>query len=206
MNKHLIIVPLLVLLFSCKEKLKNEQVEEYVYFYTKDKNLKPLTDKHPSYKAVVSGDSIYFFEPDTILIHQEKFGRTKDGIYLLRDKDSLLLYSFKIREKVHRDTSLQYFFYENAILIEKKEYYLDEKNYTLYHFIESGWDETLDSYYMEDEGFICFYKYANDYFLYLDSPNATKVSPAFLTDTSFFALLQMREKDKKIGRIFDEDK
>jgi hypothetical protein len=56
---------------------------------------------------------------------------------------------------------------------------------------------------MDGEGFICFYKYADDNFIYLDTPDAIELSSQFLTDSTFFAMLKMREIDKRMGRKFE---
>jgi hypothetical protein len=85
-------------------------------------------------------------------------------------------------------------------LVQKKKYLVNNKQYTILHFLETGFDETVDSYYLEGEDFICFYKYADNDFLYLDSPEASKVSTQFLKDSTFFAMLKLRKIDEYMGR------
>jgi len=81
-------------------------------------------------------------------------------------------------------------------LVAKKKYIINEVEYQIYHFLESDYDTTLDSYYLVGEGFICFYEFKGSEFLYLDSPKALEVYKIFSEDYSFNAVLQaemMRE-------------
>lgn len=198
MRKYLIVSSLLVFC-SCQIK---EPSKEFRYFYTTEVTLDSLTNKPLAYKSIVSADSVSIFD-DQRLLNKIRYKLTDSGICVLTDTSSLLLYPFKDTSKILRDESLHSFFYNSVRLINKRSYSFKGQKKIVYHFIESGFDETLDSYYLEDVGFICFYKYAQDHYLFLDSPDAFEISGQFLGDSSFFAMIHMREIDKKMGRKFE---
>lgn len=198
MRNYFIYVSVLFISISCQRK---DIEKEYVYFSTNELRVNTLHNKFVKYKALLSSDSIKLFDNQD-LITKFKYSITDNGIYIIKDTTSFLLYSFTDSTNVIRPNELLPSFHKSVRLVEKKDYQIKNKKRTVYHFVESGYDETLDSYYMEEEGFICFYKYAEDNFLYLDSPDAIELSSQFLTDSTFFAMLKMRETDKKMGRKF----
>lgn len=188
-----------LVIFSCQ---RGETEKEYIYFSTKDLKIDTLHNKAIKYKAILTSDSIKLFDNQS-LITKFKYSIADDGIYVVKDRTSVLLYSFTDSINIVRPNGLIPPFYKSVRLVDKRDYQLKDKKRTIYHFVESGYDETLDSYYMEGEGFICFYKYAEDSFLYLDSPDAIELSSQFLNDSTFFAMLKMRIIDKKMGRRFE---
>ena len=188
-----------LMFFSCQRR---ETEKEYIYFFSKDLKIDTLHNKAIKYKSILSSDSIKLFDNQS-LITKFKYSITDNGIYVVKDGTSSLLYSFTDSTNIVRPDGLIPPFYKSVRLVDKKDYQLKGKKRTIYHFVESGYDETLDSYYMDGEGFICFYKYADDNFIYLDTPDAIELSSQFLTDSTFFAMLKMREIDKRMGRKFE---
>lgn len=198
MKKYIYIL-LFLFALSCKE---NKEHIEYSYFYTKELKLDSLANKTTTYKAILINDTLKLYHLND-LIQKSKYKISDEGIYIDTNRNLQLLYSFNNKAEIKRAENLLPFFYKSVKLTDRKDYYLKNEKFTIYHFIEKGGDETLDSYYLKGEGFICFYKYADDKFLYLNSPKAIKVSAQFLNDKTFFAMLKMKEIDKKMGRKFE---
>lgn|SRR5690606_24817878 len=195
------IIFILVLTVSCSQK----NVEEKVLYYietNRDELISGLRKDFFKYRVIIKDDSVNIFNKNQFIYNLE-YKIDKKGIYILKDKKPKLLYSFEINNRIKRDDYLTDFFYDEVELIGKKAYNINNKNFTIYHFLEYGVSETLDSYYLEDEGFICFYKYDSDDFIYLDSPKAYELSSEFLRDSTFFAQLKLRKLDLQMGRKFD---
>jgi len=185
---------LFVLFLSCVQKEK--VVTEYNYFTGDIWNLKSMEDRQVEYKALLEGDSLSIYERDNRLKIKFKFTLDSKGIYVLGKNERKLLYPFENNVKMHRDSILSYYFYKEVEMVAKKKYIINEVEYQIYHFLESDYDTTLDSYYLVGEGFICFYEFKGSEFLYLDSPKALEVYKIFSEDYSFNAVLQaemMRE-------------
>lgn len=199
MRNYFLYVLVFLIFISCKRK---EAEKEFIYFSSKELKIDTLNNKLVKYKALLSPDSIKLFDNQN-LIGRFNYNIINKGIYIIIDGTASLLYSLTDSANTVRPDELFPPFYKNVQLVDKKYYQLKGKKTTVYHFVESGYDETLDSYYMEGEGFICFYKYADDFFIYLNSPNAIELSSQFLTDSTFFAMLKMKEIDKKMGRKSD---
>lgn len=185
--------------FSC-HKIETER--KYSYFSSTDLKIDSLHKKNVKFKSIISTDSVKLFN-DQGLMTQFKYSISDTSINFVKDKKISILYSFTDSTNIARPNELLPLFYKNVRLVNKKDYQINDKKKTIYHFIESGYDETLDSYYLEGEGFICFYKYSDKHFLYLDSPNSIEVSSQFLTDSTFFSMLKMRNTDKMMGRKFE---
>lgn len=203
MARCLIYILISLIFFSC---IKKETNSEFSYFYSEELKIDKMTDKSTAYKAILGNDSLLLYSASRGLMKKVKYKIKVDGIYVIKDKELLLLYPFDRGVEIKRPKKLTSFFYPKVTLVEKKNYYTEGgKKNTIYHFVEGGFDETLDSYYMEGEGFICFYKYSENRFLYLNSPNALRVSTLFLNDSTFFAMLKLREIDKKMWREFNKN-
>lgn len=199
MRNYFMYILVFLVIFSCQRK---ETEKEYIYFSTKAVNIDTLNNKSAKYRVLLSSDSIKLFDNQDLIV-KAKYNITDKGIYVVKNEKLCLLYSFTDSTDIVRENELIPPFYKRVRLVGKKDYQIKGEAKTVYHFVESGYDETLDSYYMEGEGFICFYKYAEDSFLYLDTPNAIELSSQFLTDSTFFAMLKMREIDKRMGRKFE---
>lgn len=197
--KKIIAMILLSSLFSCE---KEKAALKYDYFYSTELELKEPSKKDISYSAVTRNDSVYIYH-NLSAIDKYRYTVNSDGIFVVQGDKLSNIYSFQLNKKIIRNEELTKFFFREVQMVEKKDYVIDDIKYTLYHFIESNRHETLDSYFMEGEGFICFYRYSEDRFLYLNSPKSLKVSKTLLNDNSFFALLKMRKIDKGMGRKFN---
>lgn len=184
------------LFFSCKQD--NVVVTEYNYFTADIWNKNTIKDKHVVYKALLEGDSLSIYKRDNGIREKFKFALDAKGIYVVENKRRKLLYSFEKNVKILRDSSVTKSFHNEVELIEKKKYIINEVEYQIYHFLESDYDVTLDSYYLEGEGFICFYEFKGSKFLYLDSPKALEVYKIFSEDYSFNAVLQAEMMRKNV--------
>ncbi|KZE77350.1 hypothetical protein [Myroides marinus] len=199
MRVYFIYVLFILVFLSCKRR---EFQREFNFIVSEDLVIDTSHSISVGHRAIVSYDSIKLFESQD-LVTKFKYSVTEDGIFLIKGRTSNLLYSFKDSTDIVRPGELTQFFYESVKLVDKREYQLKNEKRVIYHFVESGFDETLDSYYMYGEGFICFYKYADNSFIYLNSPKALEISSVFLNDSTFFAMLKMRNIDKQMGRQFE---
>lgn len=186
--KNVVIVCFFALLFSCKQK--EVAVVEYSYFTADIWNPKSMEIKHIDYKALLKGDSLSIYKRNNEIKSKFKFAIDKKGIYIMENEVKKLLYPFEENIKVLRDSVLGKYFYSEVELVGKKKYIVNQIEYQLFHYQESSYDSTLDSYYLEREGFICFYEFKGSKFLYLDSPKALDVYKLFSEDYSFNAVLQ----------------
>lgn len=184
----IVAICLFVFLFSCKQK--EEEFVEYSYFTADIWNPKTMETKIINYKVLLKGDSISIYKRNNGLQNRFKFTLDKKGIYVVNNDEKKLLYPFEQNVKLLRDSILAREFYKEVELVEKKKYIINEEEYHLYHYLESGYDSTLDSYYLEGEGFICFYEFRGSEFIYLDSPKALDVFKLFSEDYSFNAVLK----------------
>lgn len=190
--KKLFTLIIYILFMSCSSK---EELFEYSYI-SDTVDLESIETRKVVYKASIIGDSLIIVNEDG-LKNRFKYLKEKDGLYIIKDGIKKILYPFELETEVIRDTSLVSTFYSEVKLIRKRKYFINEKEFVVYHYIENGYDDTIDSYYLEGEGFVCFYKFADNEFLYLNSPKALELGEVFLRDTSFFAMLEMREVRKK---------
>ena len=182
---------------SCKKDIHEDKVEENLFFKaTTDEFGNIKIQKDFVYKVLVKKDSIKIYRKNS-LVNSFVYKTDSKGIYIRKKDNYKLLYPFELNVYLDRDEDLTNKFYKNVILEGKKIYFLKDKKVTLYHFIENGFDGSLDSYFMEGEGFICFYKYNDDDFFYLNSSKALEVSKAFLNDSTFFAKLKLEKIDKE---------
>jgi len=197
--KHCLIF-LLLLTTSCSTKEFEEK--SFVYFVTNNKGLRSgIKQDDFKYKVTLKMDSLKIYKNEQFL-YRFKYKVDEKGIFIIEDDIPKLLYSFELNKKIKRD-NLEKYFLEEVELVETKTYKINNKSFLVYHFLECDVSETLDSYYLIDEGFICFYKYDSDDFIYLDSPKAKELSSVFFKDSVFFAQLKLRKLDKEMGRKFD---
>lgn len=187
---------LFVLFLSCEQK--KVVVTEYNYFVADIWNKNSTKDKYVIYKVLLEGDSLSIYKRDNGIRNKFKFALDAKGIYIVENEKLKLLYSFEKNVKILRDSSLTKNFYNEVELIDKKKYIINEVEYQIYHFSEIDYDTTLDSYYLEGEGFICFYEFKGSEFLYLDSSKALEVYKIFSEDYSFNAVLQAEMMRKNV--------
>lgn len=190
----------LLLITSCSTNEFEEK--SFVYFVTNNQGLRSGNKQHDfKYKVILKMDSLKIYKNEQFLC-TFKYKVDEKGIFIIEDNIPKLLYSFELNKKIKRE-NFKTFFFEEVELVETKTYKINNKSFLVYHFLESDVSETLDSYYLIDEGFICFYKYDSDNFIYLDSPKANELSSVFFKDSTFFAQLKLRKLDKEMGRKFD---
>lgn len=111
-----------------------------------------------------------------------------------------MLYPFEMNHKLVRNNVLTSNFHDVVELRGRKKYVINGIEYKLYHFFEETYDQTLDSYYLEGEGFICFYEFKGSEFLYLDSPKALEVYKIFSKDYSFNVILKAEKMKEDLLR------
>lgn len=188
----------LLLISSCKDDSLKEKT---LFYYNCDSEGHRSGKKADAFKyhVLIKSDSIKVYRKNQF-IGSFMYKVDKEGIYAWHGKTSNLIYPFRTGIILQRTKGLSGLFYEKVELVQKKAYNVNGKEYTLFHFIESMSHETLDSYYLEGEGFICFYRYNEDSVLYLDAPKAMEVKDVLLRDTTFFALQQLRQLDAEMGR------
>lgn len=199
--RYYLILLLVVAIFSCTTK-KSEEKNLYYYVTNNQGFRSGIKEESFKYKAIIKNDSMKIYDKDRF-VYSLKYKINENGIYIFNQGVPKLLYSFKMNFKLKREDYLTNFFYKEVELIAKKTYNVNNNSFTVYHFLENGVSETLDSYYLVGEGFICFYKYDSDDFIYLDSPKANELSSDFLKDSTFFAQLKLRKLDMEMGRKFD---
>lgn len=196
MKLKLICLLVIIGVTSCKREVnKDDKVKEknFLFFKASNEEGNIKMQKNFSYKISLKKDSIKIFK-EKYLVNNFIYKVDNKGIYIWNNDKYTLLYPFELNASLDRDKDLTNMFYRNVKLKRKKTYSFKEKETTLYHFIENGFDGSLDSYYMEGEGFICFYKYNDDDFLYLNSPKALEISKVFLNDSTFFAKLILENR------------
>src|SRR5690606_1313084 len=190
----------LLLITSCSTNEFEEK--SFVYFVTNNQGLRSGNKQDDfKYKVTLKMDSLKIYKNEQFLC-TFKYKVAEKGIFIIEDNIPKLLYSFDLNKKIKRE-NFKTFFFEEVELVETKTYKINNKSFLVYHFLESDVSETLDSYYLIDEGFICFYKYDSDNFIYLDSPKANELSSVFFKDSTFFDQLKLRKLDKEMGRKFD---
>lgn len=195
----LIYLLILVGFSSCKNDINEDKIENNLFLFFKASNDEfgnIKMQKDFAYEVLVKKDSIKIYRKKS-LVNSFVFKIDNKGIYIKKEDKYRILYPFEMNVSIDRNEDLTNIFYKNVILEGKKTYFLKGKKITLYHFIENGFDGSLDSYYMEGEGFICFYKYNDDDFFYLNSPKALEVSKVFLNDSTFFAKLKLEKIDEE---------
>lgn len=159
------------------------------------------------YKAKILKNKISIESTKSGFLAEYKFKVTELGIFISQDNQDELIYPFKKNKIVKRNDKLQSLFLETCELISIKEYIINHRSYRLYYFIEENGDMAIDSYYLENEGFICFYRHYDGNFLYSDSKKALDVSKLFLNDSVFFNKIVLEvNKQEAMNEFLKNDK
>lgn len=152
-----------------------------------------------SYKAIIKKNKIEIKSVDSGFIAEYEYKITTAGIFVNYKNDDVLLYSFEKNKIVKRDDVFLSTFLEKCELIDIKEYLIEGESYKIYYFNEENSnDRSIDSYFLENEGFICFYGNYDDDFIYLNSEKALKVSGFLNDETFFFKSVLERNKQKAL--------
>lgn len=185
-------------LFACKSK-QNREI--YSYVYCEGISIEKCNFNSIAYKSVVSSDKVLISDSFAFNI-EFNYKIIDDDIFVIKDDSSFILYNFKDTTSFFRKKEIIPPFYKEVKLVGIKDYYVDGDAKTIYHFVENGFDGSLHSYFLKGEGFICFYEYNENRYIYLNSPRALEISSQFLNDTNFFAFLKLKETDKMIKRKY----
>lgn len=194
-------IGLFILMISC-----NRDYLHYNFHSLQNSSQVANIEEFPvSYNAIVKKNKIEIKSVDSGFIAEYEYKIKEDGIFVNYKNADFLIYSFEKNKVVKRDEVFLSTFLEKCELIDIKEYLIDGESYKVYYFNEENSnDQSIDSYFLENEGFICFYKVYDANFIYLNSEKALKVSRFLNDETFFFKSVLERNKQKALDEYYNK--
>jgi hypothetical protein len=194
MKKFLFVILTIFSLFSCKKtNLDNTNTLSYTLYNSENKPLKQDFYKLTNYHLKNYDSIVVYMNDKECFSYNQKVVNNK-GIYNHSQSNIILTHSF---DKKNIETKgLKYykpFLNKSTTLIDSKKIKIKEVEFKLFHYSEIYNNNTsIDSYYLENIGFICYYNFDTDNYLLCNSIsnkslNIKELGSILVKDTSFFA-------------------
>lgn len=135
----------------------------------------------------ITGETVYFTLKQTF---------DSSGIYRSCNNEMIKTHSLKDSLKTEYCKNYPPFINSNVSYRGKKVYLINDKQYSVYHFIESFSNHTsYDSYFVNEGIPFCYYSFDSDSYIFCDTIKGYDLSKGdigqlkikLLSDTSFFA-------------------
>lgn len=194
MKKFLFVILTIFSLFSCKKtNLDSTNTFSYTLYNSENKLVKQHFYKLTNYHLRNYDSIVIHMNDKECFTYNQKVVNNK-GIYNYSENNIILTHSF---DKKNIETKgLKYykpFLNKSTTLIDYQKIKIKDVEYKLFHYSETyNSNNSIDSYYLEGIGFICYYNFDTDNYLLCDSIsnkslNVKELGNMLVKDTSFFA-------------------